>query len=113
MGGLLMLKVLIPMITVAVAFLALLKLQGVPAFPVYLVFVVLSDLMAARFFYQVTTEGSLARHWHEYQSIRADGDPDCVDSGVSWSRRFVHSLSSHQRRRGEGEDTMMTCLEFF
>ena len=58
MGGLLMLKVLIPMITVAVAFLALLKLQGVPAFPVYLVFVVLSDLMAARFFYQVTTEGS-------------------------------------------------------
>ena len=58
MGGLLMLKVLIPMITVAVAFLALLKLQGVPAFPVYLVFVVLSDVMAARFFYQVTTEGS-------------------------------------------------------
>ena len=58
MGGLLMLKVLIPMITVAVAFLALLKLQRVPAFPVYLVFVVLSDLMAARFFYQVTTEGS-------------------------------------------------------
>jgi phosphatidylinositol glycan class N len=58
MGGLLMLKVLIPMTTVAVAFLALLKLQRVPAFPMYLVFLVLSDLMAVRFFFQVTTEGS-------------------------------------------------------
>jgi len=36
MGGLLMLKVLIPMITVAVAFLLLLKLQRVPSFPAYL-----------------------------------------------------------------------------
>ena len=58
MGGLLMLKVLIPMITVAVAFLALLKLQRVSSFQVYLIFIALSDLMAARFFFQVTTEGS-------------------------------------------------------
>ena len=58
MGGLLMLKVLIPMVTVAVAFLALLKLRRAPAFPVYLIFIGLSDLMAARFFFEVTTEGS-------------------------------------------------------
>lgn len=58
MGLLLILKVLIPMLTVAVAFLALLKLQRVPSFPMYLVFLVLSDLMALRFFFQVTTEGS-------------------------------------------------------
>ena len=54
----LMLKVLIPMVTVAVAFLALLKLRRAPAFPVYLIFIGLSDLMAARFFFEVTTEGS-------------------------------------------------------
>ena len=58
MGGLLMLKVLIPMITVAVAFLALLKLQRVPSFPVYLMFIALSDAMSITFFFQVTTEGS-------------------------------------------------------
>ena len=40
--------VLIPMITVAVAFLALLKLQRAPSFPMYLVFLVLSDLMVGR-----------------------------------------------------------------
>lgn len=58
MGGLLMLKVLIPMITVAVAFLTVLKLQRIPSFPMYLVFLALSDMMAVRFFFQVTTEGS-------------------------------------------------------
>ena len=42
----------------AVAFLALLKLQRVSSFQVYLIFIALSDLMAARFFFQVTTEGS-------------------------------------------------------
>ena len=58
MGGLLMLKVLIPMITVAAAFLAMLKLQRVPAFESYLMFLILSDIMAVRFFFQVTTVGS-------------------------------------------------------
>ena len=50
-------KVLIPMITVAVAFLALHQLQRVSSFQVYLIFIALSDLMAARFFFQGTTEG--------------------------------------------------------
>jgi len=58
MGGLLVLKVLIPMITVAAAFLAMLKLQRVPAFDSYLMFLILSDVMAVRFFFQVTTVGS-------------------------------------------------------
>jgi phosphatidylinositol glycan class N len=46
------------MTTVAVAFLALLKLRRVPATPMCLMFLVLSDLMAVRFFFQVTTESS-------------------------------------------------------
>ena len=58
MGALLMLKVLVPMITVAVAFLCLLKLRATPPFPAYLVFIALSDLMSVTFFFEVTTEGS-------------------------------------------------------
>ena len=58
MGALLMLKVLIPMITVAVAFLAALKSQRVPAFESYLLFLIMSDAMAVRFFFQITTAGS-------------------------------------------------------
>jgi len=58
MGALLMLKVLIPMITVAVAFLAALKSQRVPAFESYLLFLIMSDAMAVRFFFQITTVGS-------------------------------------------------------
>ena len=53
-----MLKVLIPMITVAVAFLAALKSQRVPAFESYLLFLIMSDAMAVRFFFQITTAGS-------------------------------------------------------
>ena len=58
MGALLMLKVLVPMITVAVAFLCLLKLRAIPPFPAYLTFIALSDLMSVTFFFEVTTEGS-------------------------------------------------------
>ena len=58
MGGLLVLKVLIPMTTVAVAFLALLKLQAVRTFQLYLIFIALSDAMAITFWFQVTTTGS-------------------------------------------------------
>ena len=58
MGGLLMLKVLIPMISVAATFLAVLKSQRMPAFEAYLMFLILSDMMAVRFFFQITTVGS-------------------------------------------------------
>ena len=58
MGALLMLKVLVPMITVAVAFLCLLKLRATPPLPAYLTFIALSDLMSITFFFEVTTEGS-------------------------------------------------------
>jgi phosphatidylinositol glycan class N len=58
MGGLLMLKVLIPMISVAATFLAVLKSQRMPTFEAYLMFLILSDMMAVRFFFQITTVGS-------------------------------------------------------
>ena len=58
MGALLMLKVLVPMITVATAFLCLLKTRAIPPFPAYLTFIALSDLMSVTFFFEVTTEGS-------------------------------------------------------
>ena len=53
-----MLKVLIPMISVAATFLAVLKSQRMPAFEAYLMFLILSDMMAVRFFFQITTVGS-------------------------------------------------------
>ncbi|EEH57651.1 ATP exporter family [Micromonas pusilla CCMP1545] len=64
MGGLLVLKVLVPMFTVAVAFLMSLKLQGADSFGMYLIFIALSDCMAIRFFYQITTVGSWADIGH-------------------------------------------------
>lgn len=58
MGALVMLKVLIPMITVAAAFLVVLKSQRAPAFESYLIFLILCDVVAVRFFFQITTVGS-------------------------------------------------------
>jgi phosphatidylinositol glycan class N len=58
MGALLVLKVLLPMITVAAAFLVVLKSSRVPAFESYFMFLILSDIMAVRFFFQITTVGS-------------------------------------------------------
>lgn len=58
MGALVMLKVLIPMITVAAAFLIVLKSSRAPAFESYLIFLILCDVVAVRFFFQITTVGS-------------------------------------------------------
>lgn len=58
MGSLLMVKILIPLLSCAVVYAALLRRQGADYMTAYLLVVMMSCVMAIRFFFQVTGEGS-------------------------------------------------------
>ena len=50
--------------------------------------------MAARFFYQVTTEGSWKRYRMSISRHALMGTQNCVDSGIPWSSDlYTHCLS--------------------